>query len=117
MGCTSRLPSANEHDVNVFVNAFEFKNPEKASTYRERGNKITSTVCPDCDGEGGYYDEGDSYDDEDEWKLGDEGKNKTRNFLEYTDVSDKLYQPVKRENKIRLVKGSHIISRRLLDEK
>ncbi len=31
---------------------------------------------------------------------------KTRNYLEYTDVSDKLYQPVKRENKIRVVKIS-----------
>ena len=31
----------------------------------------TSTVCPDCDGEGGYYDEGDYYEDEDEWNEGE----------------------------------------------
>ena len=39
-------------------------------------------------------------------KLGDQAENQTRNYLEYTDVSDKLYQPVKRENKIRVVKIS-----------
>ena len=39
-------------------------------------------------------------------KLGDNGDKKKQNFLEYTDVSDKLYQPVKRENKIRVVKIS-----------
>ena len=27
-------------DVSLFINAFEFKNPEKDTTYRERGNKM-----------------------------------------------------------------------------
>jgi hypothetical protein len=99
-----------EHDVNVFVNAFEFKNPDKASTYREIGNKFGANAkLGHFLIEGGYLDDnrsGDSYFGSIKFvvKLGDEGKNKTRNFLEYTDVSDKLYQPVKRENKIRLVK-------------
>ena len=42
--------------------------------------------------------------DSNSYKL--EQSKKTRNYLEYTDVSDKLYQPVKRENKIRVVKIS-----------
>ena len=99
-----------EHDVNVFVNAFEFKHPDKASTYREKGNKFGANAkLGHFLIEGGYLDDnqsGDSYFGSIKFvvKLGDEAENKTRNFLEYTDVSDKLYQPVKRENKIRLIK-------------
>ena len=112
------LPS--EHDVNIFVNAFEFKNPDKASDYKEKGNKYGANAkLGNFLIEGGYMDDNQDEDsyfgsikfivklgefDSDLYKLQEEKK--TRNYLEYTDVSDKLYQPVKRENKIRVVKIS-----------
>ena len=45
-------------DVSLFINAFEFKNPEKASTYRERGNKMgTSATLGNFVIEAGYLDD------------------------------------------------------------
>jgi len=45
-------------DVSLFINAFEFKNPEKASTYRERGNKMgTSATLGNFVIEAGYMDD------------------------------------------------------------
>ena len=112
------LPS--KHDVNIFFNAFEFKNPDKISTYREKGNKYGANAkLGNFVIEGGYLNDNkknDSYFgsvkfvlklgkfDSDSYKL--QKENETRNYLEYTDVSNKLYQPVKRENKIRVVKIS-----------
>ena len=112
------LPS--KHDVNIFFNAFEFKNPDKISTYREKGNKYGANAkLGNFVIEGGYLNDNkknDSYFgsvkfvlklgkfDSDSYKL--QKEDETRNYLEYTDVSNKLYQPVKRENKIRVVKIS-----------
>ena len=39
-------------------------------------------------------------------RLGNNKEKKKQSFLKFEDVSDKLYQPVKRENKIRVVKIS-----------
>ena len=104
------LPS--EHDVNFFMNAFKFENPDKISTYEEKGNKYGANAkLGHFLMEAGYMDDnqgGDSYFGSIKFvvNIGEQKENKTRNFLEYTDVSDKLYQPVKRENKIRVVKIS-----------
>ena len=104
------LPS--EHDVNFFINTFKFENPDKISTYEEKGNKYGANAkLGHFLMEAGYMDDnqgGDSYFGSIKFvvNIGEQKENKTRNFLEYTDVSDKLYQPVKRENKIRVVKIS-----------
>ena len=101
-----------EHDVNFFINAFKFENPDKISTYEEKGNKYGANAkLGHFLMEAGYMDDnqgGDSYFGSIKFvvNIGEQKENKTRNFLEYTDVSDKLYQPVKRENKIRVVKIS-----------
>ena len=100
-----------EHDVNIFANAFEFKNPDKVTTYREKGNKYGAIAkLGNFMIEGGYLDSNKSNDGyfgsiKYVIKLGEQS-NKKRNFLEFVDVSDKLYIPVKRENKIRVVKIS-----------
>tara|TARA_B110000238_G_C16069180_1_gene414128 strand:+ start:211 stop:1131 length:921 start_codon:yes stop_codon:yes gene_type:complete len=102
-----------EHDVNFFMNAFKFENPDKISTYEEKGNKYGANAkLGHFLMEAGYMDDnqgGDSYFGSIKFvvNIGEQKENKTRNFLEYTDVSDKLYQPVKRENKIRVVKISN----------
>ena len=99
-----------EHDVNFFMNAFKFENPDKISIYEEKGNKYGANAkLGHFLMEAGYMDDnqgGDSYFGSIKFvvNIGEQKENKTRNFLEYTDVSDKLYQPVKRENKIRVVK-------------
>ena len=101
-----------EHDVNFFINAFKFENPDKISIYEEKGNKYGANAkLGHFLMEAGYMDDnqgGDSYFGSIKFvvNIGEQKENKTRNFLEYTDVSDKLYQPVKRENKIRVVKIS-----------
>ena len=56
-------------DYTVFLQDGEYKIVHADKLYNEETH--TSTVCPDCDGEGGYHDEGDSYDDEDEWNEGE----------------------------------------------
>ena len=100
-----------EQDINLFVSAFEFKNPEKISTYREKGNKFgADATLGNFAIEGGYMNDNQ---DNDAWfgnikyvvNFGGSGVEKiyTKNET-LTDVSDKLYQPVKRENKIRVVK-------------
>ena len=101
-----------EKDVNIFANLFEFKNPDSASTYEEKGTKFGANASlGNFTIEGGYLDDNQNNDAffgsiKFVVKLGDNGEKKKQNFLEYTDVSDKLYQPVKRENKIRVVKIS-----------
>ena len=104
----------------IFANLFEFESPDKASTYKEKGTKFGANASlGNFIIEGGYLDDDQNNDaffgsikfvvklgkfDSNSYKL--EQSKKTRNYLEYTDVSDKLYQPVKRENKIRVVKIS-----------
>ena len=101
-----------EKDVNIFANLFRFENSATGSTYEEKGTKIGANASlGNFIIEGGYLDDDQNNDAffgsiKFVVKLGDQGENKTRNYLEYTDVSNKLYQPVKRENKIRVVKIS-----------
>ena len=109
-----------EKDVNIFANLFRFENSATGSTYEEKGTKLGANASlGNFIIEGGYLDDDQNNDaffgsikfvvklgkfDSDSYKL--EQAKKTRNYLEYTDVSNKLYQPVKRENKIRVVKIS-----------
>jgi len=51
-------------DYTVFLQNGEYKLVHNDSLFREETH--TSTTCKDCYGEGGYYDDGDCYDDEDE---------------------------------------------------
>ena len=101
-----------KRDINIFANLFEFENPETSSTFEQKGTKLGANASlGNFIIEGGYLDDNQNNDSffgsiKFVVKLGDQGENKTRNYLEYTDVSNKLYQPVKRENKIRLVKLS-----------
>ncbi len=101
-----------EKDVNIFANLFEFENPDSASTYEEKGTKFGANASlGNFTIEGGYLNDNQNNDAffgsvKFVVKLGDNGDKKKQNFLEFTDVSDKLYQPVKRENKIRVVKIS-----------
>ena len=101
-----------EKDVNIFANLFRFENSATGSTYEEKGTKIGANASlGNFIIEGGYLDDNQNNDAffgsiKFVVNLGDQGENKTRNYLEYTDVSNKLYQPVKRENKIRVVKIS-----------
>ena len=98
-------------DVNLFVSAFEFENPESSSSYKETGNKYgLDAKLGNFVLEGGYQDDNQA---NDYWfgnisyvvNFGSEDKNNTSsNSKSLTDVSDQLYQPVKRENKIRVVK-------------
>ena len=100
-----------EQDVNLFVSAFEFENPESASSYKETGNKYgLDAKLGNFVLIGGYQDDNQA---NDYWfgnisyvvNFGSEDKNNTSsNSKSLTDVSDQLYQPVKRENKIRVVK-------------
>ena len=100
-----------DQDVNLFISAFEFKNPEKVSTYREKGNKFgADTKLGNFEIEAGYMDDNQ---DNDAWfgsikyvvNFGGENQSNTpKDAKTLMDVSDKLYQPVKRENKIRVVK-------------
>ena len=100
-----------EQDVNLFVSAFEFENPESSSSYKETGNKYgLDAKLGNFVLEGGYQDDNQA---NDYWfgnisyvvNFGSEDKNNTSsNSKSLTDVSDQLYQPVKRENKIRVVK-------------
>ena len=100
-----------EQDVNIFISAFEFENPESASSYKETGNKYGADAkLGNFLLEGGYQDDNQA---NDYWfgnityviNFGSGDKNNTSsNSKSLTDISDKLYQPVKRENKIRVVK-------------
>ena len=100
-----------EQDVDIFVSAFEFENPEDVSSYKEKGNKLgASAKLGNVHLEGGYMNDNQ---DNDAWfgninyilNYGSENENKSsKNSRSFQDVSDQLYQPVKRENKIRVVK-------------
>ena len=101
-----------EEDVNIFVSAFEFENPEDISSYKEKGNKFGADAqLGNFAIEAGYMNDNQ---DNDAWfgnikyviNFGgnDQTNNTPKDSKTLTDVSDKLYQPVKRENKIRVVK-------------
>jgi adhesin/invasin len=100
-----------EENVNLFISKFEFKNPEDVSTYKEKGTKIgMDAALGNFVIEGGYMDdnqENDAYFGNIKYVINFGAGNQSntpKNFKTLTDVSDKLYQPVKRENKIRVVK-------------
>ena len=100
-----------DHDVNVFVSAFEFENPEDVSSYKETGNKFgVDAKVGNFAIEAGYMDdnqENDAYFGNVKYVVNfgsDNQDHSSSNSKSLTDVSDKLYQPVKRENKIRVVK-------------
>ncbi len=102
-----------DHEVNLFISAFNFENPEAASTYKEKGNKFGADAkLGNFAIETGYMNDNK---DNDAWfgnikfvvNFGTKNQSSSANdSLTLTDVSDKLYQPVKRENKIRVVKIS-----------
>ena len=105
------LPVAS--DVRIFAGLFEFENA--AGTYELDGEKYGLAGRIDrLNFEVGYVDDN---------KTGDGSfanityifplgankatkSNSTGNFMEYVSVRDRLYEPVKRENKIRVVKIS-----------
>ena len=102
-----------DHDVNIFVSAFEFENSESVSTYKETGNKFgVDAKVGNFAIEAGYMDdnqENDAYFGNVKYVVNfgsDNQDHSSSNSKSLTDVSDKLYQPVKRENKIRVVKIS-----------
>ena len=101
-----------DEDVKLFVTVFEFENPEDISSYEEKGTKIgMDATLGNFVIEAGYLDdnqENDAYFGNIKYVINFGGNDQTNNtpkdFKTLTDVSDKLYQPVKRENKIRVVK-------------
>ena len=100
-----------DHDVNIFVSAFEFENPESVSSYKETGNKFgLDAKVGNFAIEAGYMDdnqENDAYFGNIKYVVNfgsDNQDHSSSNSKSLTDVSDQLYEPVKRENKIRVVK-------------
>ena len=102
-----------KYDVNIFLNAFKFENPTVGSTYEETGNKFGANAkLGNFQIEGGYINDNqinDKYFGSIKYvfNFGEDNQSSTpKSATTLTDVSDKLYQPVKRENKIRVVKIS-----------
>ena len=102
-----------KYDVNIFLNAFKFESPTVGSTYEEHGNKFGANAkLGNFQIEGGYQNDNqinDKYFGSIKYvvNIGEDNKSSTpKSATSLTDVSDKLYQPVKRENKIRVVKIS-----------
>ena len=109
-----------EPEVNLFISAFEFENPEADSTFKEKGNKFgLDAKVGNFAFEGGYMNDNqdkDAYfgsikyvvkfgsDKQEKLCAGQLIKDCISDKKTLKDVSDKLYQPVKRENKIRVVK-------------
>ena len=101
-----------DEDVNIFISAFEFENPETGSSYKEKGNKFgADATLGNFVIEAGYMDDNqanDAYFGSIKYVVNFGADNQSTNTPKdgktLTDVSDKLYQPVKRENKIRVVK-------------
>ena len=102
-----------KYDVNIFLNAFKFESPTAGSTYKETGNKFGANAkLGNFLIEGGYQNDNqinDKYFGSIKYVVNfgrDNQSNTPKSATSLTDVSDKLYQPVKRENKIRVVKIS-----------
>ena len=99
-----------KHDISIFLNAFEFDNPEAGSEFKETGNKMgLNAKVGHFLVEAGYIDdnqENDSYYGSIKFvvNMGADKIEKSKKFLEYQYIGHKLYDPVKRENKIRVVK-------------
>jgi len=102
-----------KYDVNIFLNAFKFESPTAGSTYEETGNKFGANAkLGNFAIEGGYMNDNqinDKYFGSIKYvvNFGEDNQLSTpKSATSLTDVSDKLYQPVKRENKIRVIKIS-----------
>ena len=102
-----------KYDVNIFLNAFKFESPTAGSTFEETGNKFGANAkLGNFLIEGGYQNDNqinDKYFGSVKYvvNFGEDNQSSTpKSATSLTDVSDKLYQPVKRENKIRVVKIS-----------
>ena len=101
-----------DYSVDLFVTAYEFRNPEKSSTFKDKGNKFgANATIGNFIFEGGYVDDNQNNDDffasiKLSIKIGEEDNKLENRSSDLVDVSDKLYQPVKRENKIRVVRFS-----------
>jgi hypothetical protein len=102
-----------KYDVNIFLNAFKFESPTAGSTYEETGNKYgMNAKLGNFAIEGGYMSDNqinDKYFGSIKYVVNfgeDNQSNTPKSATSLTDVSDKLYQPVKRENKIRVIKIS-----------
>jgi adhesin/invasin len=100
-----------DHDVNLFISAFEFYNTEDVSSYKEKGNKFgVDAKVGNFAIEAGYMNDNqanDTYFGSVKYVVNfgsDNQDHSSSNSNSLTDVSNKLYQPVKRENKIRVVK-------------
>ena len=105
------------YDINLFANAYKFENSDRdlatESDYKEKGNKFGANAkLGNFLIEAGYLNdnkENDAYFGSIRYvlKLANENQKKVpTKFSKFVDISDKLYQPVKRENKIRVVKIS-----------
>ena len=100
-----------KYDVNLYMSAYKFKNPEDLSTFEDKGNrygadaKIGNFLI-----QAGYENNNqntDNYYGNLKYLVnfgGDNNNEAPKSATSLTDVSDKLYQPIKRENKIRVVK-------------
>jgi hypothetical protein len=101
-----------KYDVNIFLNAFKFESPTAGSTFEETGNKFGANAkLGNFLIEGGYQNDNqinDKYFGSVKYvvNFGEDNQSSTPSATSLTDVSDKLYQPIKRENKIRVVKIS-----------
>ena len=102
-----------KYDVNIFLNAFKFESPTAGSTVEETGNKFGANAkLGNFLIEGGYQNDNqinDKYFGSVKYvvNFGEDNQSSTpKSATSLTDVSDKLYQPVKRENKIRVIKIS-----------
>ena len=102
-----------KYDVNIFLNAFKFESPTAVSTFEETGNKFGANAkLGNFLIEGGYQNDNqinDKYFGSVKYvvNFGEDNQSSTpKSATSLTDVSDKLYQPVKRENKIRVIKIS-----------
>ena len=128
-----------QQDVNIFMTAYKFKNPQDGSDFEDKGNKfgadaklgnfvieagydsnnrekdnyfgsVKYVVALGDNVKKGYYALSEIEDPISDKKMKDSYRlaslKKLKKAFEYTSVEDKLYQPVKRENKIRVVKIS-----------
>ena len=101
-----------DHEIDLFISAHEFENPEESSTFKDKGNKFgANATIGNFIFEGGYLNDNQNNDNffasiKLSIKIGEESNNLENRSSKLEDVTDKLYQPVKRENKIRVVKFS-----------
>ena len=97
-------------DLSLFVSAYQFENPEDISAYKEKGNKFgVDAKLGNFAVEAGYMNDNQGNDDyfgnvKYVINFGSDDNSSSSKSKKSKDVSDQLYQPVKRENKIRVVR-------------